>query len=85
MNEIPKPEYLFEVSEMTLQDLQLSSLDRSARQLKAAKIAWGEAVREAAIATVAQYFLEERRGILEMARKTMEGQTVLVFPERKTA
>lgn len=85
MNEIPSPEYLFDVSEMTLQDLQLSSFDRSARHLKAAKAAWNEAVREEAIALLAQYFLKGRGEILEKARLTLEGQAVLVFPERRRA
>lgn len=86
MNELPSPEMLFDVSEMTLQDLQLASLDRSARHLKAAKAAWNEAVREEAIALVAAYFFENRADILERARLTLESQTVLEFPQqRRTA
>lgn len=86
MNEIPKPEKLFEFSERTLQDLLMASRDRSARHLKAAKASWHEAVIEEAIAITAQYFLEHRAQMLEQARLTIEAQTVLEFPrERKTA
>lgn len=86
MNDIPDPEFLFDVSQTTLQDLQLASLDRSARHLKAAKANWNEAVREEAIALVAAYFFENRSQILERARLTLEAQAVLEFPrERKRA
>ena len=86
MNEIPKPEKLFDFSDQSLQDLQLASLDRSARHLKAAKAAWNEAVREEAIAIAAQYFLENRHQIVEQARLTMDIQVVLEFPQsRKSA
>jgi hypothetical protein len=86
MNEIPKPEELFGYSRTTLQDLQIASLDRAARALKAAKHSWNEAVREEAIAAVAAYFLEHREGMLEAARRTVEVQSVLEFPQgRKRA
>jgi hypothetical protein len=86
MNEIPKPEMLFELSRNTLQDLQIASLDRAARHLKQAKAAWNEAVREEAIGLLAAYFLEHRAGMLERARETIEMekvQTVLEFPQSR--
>jgi hypothetical protein len=83
LNEIPAPELLFDFSNHSLQDLQMASFDRSARNLKAAKSAWNEAVREEAIALVAAYFLEYREAMLEAARRTVEMQTVLEFPQAR--
>lgn len=77
---------MFDFSDRTLQDLQLASLDRSSRHLKAAKAAWNEAVTEQAIAMLARYFLEYRAAMLERMRDTIEVQSVLEFPqERKRA
>lgn len=86
MNEIPKPELLFDFSRNTLQDLQIASLDRAARHLKQAKLSWNEAVREEAIGLIAAYFLEHREGMLDRARATIElekVQTVLEFPQSR--
>jgi hypothetical protein len=86
MSEIPVPELLFDFSRTTLQDLQIASLDRAARSLKAAKAAWNEAVREEAIGLIAAYFLEHREAILENARRTIEVKAMLEFPQaRKSA
>src|SRR5437879_5298009 len=82
-NDLPKPELLFDLSKMTLGDLQMWSLDRSSRHLKAAKAAWHEAVREQATALLAAYFLEYRSEMLERARLTVEAQTVIEFPEAR--
>ena len=87
MSELPSPDLLFDFSDRTLQDLQLASLDRAARHLKAAKAAWSEAVSEQATAALARYFLEYRAAMLERMRETIEVQSVLEFPqqERKRA
>lgn len=86
MSDIPKPEVMFDFSDRTLMDLQLASLDRAARHLKAAKAAWHEAVTEQAIAVVARYFLDHRAAMLQTMRETIEVQSVLEFPqERKRA
>jgi hypothetical protein len=82
---LPSVESLFECSEQFLQDLQLASLDRGTRRLKAAKIEWNEAVNEFANAEVAAYLRAHREEILDMARRTVEAQTVLQFPARKSA
>lgn len=82
-DDMPKPELLFDLSKMTLGDLQMWSLDRSSRHLKAAKAAWHEAVREQATALLAAYFLEYRQQMLETARHTVEVQTVIEFPEAR--
>lgn len=79
---LPPLEYLFTCSEMSLQDLELASLDRGAQRLKAAKAEWNEAVSQFANAEVARYFRDHRREILEGARKSLE-QGVLAFPERR--
>lgn len=86
MNDIPSPEFLFDTSKNTLQDLQMASLDRAARHLKQAKHSWNEAVREEAIAVVAEYLLRYRDAMLERARATIEMeklQTVLEFPQSR--
>ena len=86
MSELPSPELLFDFSHRTLQDLQIASLDRAARSLKAAKAAWNDAVREEAIGLIAAYFVEHRDAILETARQTVEVKATLEFPSaRKSA
>lgn len=86
MSDLPKPELLFDFSDRTLQDLQIASLDRSARHLKAAKAAWNEAVSEQATALIARYFLEYRAAMIERMRDTIDVQSVLEFPQdRKRA
>lgn len=86
MSDLPIPELLFDFSRTTLQDLQIASLDRAARSLKAAKAAWNEAVREEALGLIAAYFIEHREAMLENARRTVEVKTTLEFPQaRKSA
>ena len=83
--EMPPLDWLFDCEGTTLQDLELSALDRGARFLKGAKADWNAAVSQMAIAEVARYFREHREEILEHARRTIETQTVLEFPSKKTA
>jgi hypothetical protein len=83
--EMPSIEWLLDCSETTLQDLELAALNRSARHMKAAKADWNAAVTQAATAELARYLRENRKAILELARKSLEGQAVIVFPERKRA
>ena len=78
-------EYLFESSQQSLCDLELASLNRGSQLLKAVKADWNAAVDEFANAAVARYFREHREEILDMARRTVETQSVIAFPERKTA
>lgn len=78
-------EWLFDCSNATLQDLELASLDRGAKHLKGAKADWNAAVTEIAKAEVARYFREHREEIMAHARRTIETQTVLEFPAKKTA
>ena len=78
-------EYLFESSQQSLCDLELASLNRGSQLLKAVKADWNAAVDEFANAAVARYFREHRTEILDMARRTVEGQHVIMFPERKSA
>jgi hypothetical protein len=78
-------EWLFDCSERTLQDLELSSLDRGAKFLKGAKTDWNAAVSEMAKAEVARYFREHRDEILAYARRAIEKQSVLEFPSKKLA
>jgi hypothetical protein len=76
---LPPLEYLFACSEMSLQDLELASLDRGAQRLKAAKAEWNEAVSQFANAEVARYFRDHRGEIIDTARRTLE-QGALEFP-----
>jgi len=78
-------EWLFDCSEATLQDLELSALDRGAKFLKGAKADWNAAISEMTTAEVARYFREHREEIMEVARRTIEMQTVLEFPSKRTA
>jgi hypothetical protein len=83
--EMPPIEWLLDCSDTTLQDLELAALNRSSRHMKAAKADWNAAVDQAATAELARYLREHREKILELARKSLEGQTVIAFPERKRA
>jgi hypothetical protein len=84
-NPLPPLEYLFECSVVSLQDLEMAALNRSANCLKRAKIEWDEAVAQREVAGVARWFIENRAHILKQARNTVDTQVVLVFPERKRA
>ena len=83
--EFPPLDWLFDCSDTTLQDLELAALNRSSRHMKAAKADWTAAVHQMATAELAKYLREHREEILELGRKSLEGQTVIPFPERKRA
>lgn len=84
--EMPPIEWLLDCSETTLQDLELAALNRSSRHLKAAKADWSAAVTQMATAELAKYLRKHRNEMLELARKSIEGQAVIEFPaERKRA
>lgn len=80
---LPSPDVLFGMSKTSLQDLLLAGWDRSSRHLKAARISWDEAVREQAIVLLAEYLLEYREAFLDQARRTIEPQSVLEFPQAR--
>lgn len=82
---LPSWEFLFTCSERSLRDLELACLNRQANCLKAAKEQWGEAVRQATAAELARLLIEQRDAMLAEARRTVEVQAVLEFPERKRA
>lgn len=82
---IPPLEYLFECSMNSLQELELAAMNRSARCMKAAKSEWQEALAQRECAGVARWLIENREEVLAMARRTLETQEVLVFPEKKRA
>lgn len=83
--DIPPIDWLLDVSDNTLMELQLAALNRSAKHTKASKAELQAAVTQAAIAEVAQYMREHRKEMLEIGRRTIEQQTVISFPERKRA
>jgi hypothetical protein len=83
MSDLPDPELLFDLSCASLQALQMSSLDRAARHLKAAKAEWNSAVREEAMGVLAEYFIAKREEILTRARATLDVQAALEFPSRE--
>ena len=81
----PPLEYLLECSLQSLRDLELAALDRSAQSLKRAKLELDEAVAQRELAGVARWLVENRAGILDAARRTLDAQAVLEFPQRKRA
>ena len=83
--DMPPIEWLFDVSNTTLGDLELAELDRGSKRLKAAKAEWNAAVEHFARAEAARYFRDHREEILEHARRTINTQAVLHFPEKKRA
>ena len=83
--EMPTIEWLFDCSDTTLQDLELASLNRAQRHMKALKADTEAAVNQLATAEVARYMREHREEMIEMARKTIEGQRVIPFPVRRRA
>jgi hypothetical protein len=82
---MPPLEWLLEVSKNSLGDLELAELDRGSKRLKAAKAEWNAAVEHFAKAEAARYFINHREELLELARRTIDTQTLISFPERKRA
>ena len=83
---LPPLEYLLECSEISLTDLELKSLERSANCLKRAKAEWMEGAAQREIAGIARWLIENRPALLEQARRTIEaehGQPVLEFPQAR--
>jgi hypothetical protein len=83
--EMPPVEWLFDVSSTTLADLELAELDRGSRRLKAAKAEWNAAVGHFAKAEAARYLRDHRLEVLELAKRTIDAQALLSFPEKKLA
>ena len=80
---LPSLEYLLECSEMSLRDLELAALDRAAQCKKRAKMELDESVAQQEAAGVARWLIDNRAGILDAARRTLDAQEVLPF--RKSA
>lgn len=83
--EMPPLDWLFDCSDTTLQDLELAALNRAQRHIKAVKADTDAAINQLATAELARYMRENREKILEIARRTIDGQAVLTFPARKRA
>ncbi len=83
--EMPPIEWLFDVSGATLGEYELAELDRGAKHLKAAKAEWNAAREHFAKADAIRYLMDHREEILELARRTVDSQAVLAFPEKKRA
>lgn len=83
---LPPLEYLLECSEISLSDLEMKALDRSAHCLKRAKSEWAESVAQREVAGIARWLIENRPALLEQARRTIEAesaQPVLQFPQTR--
>jgi len=80
---LPTLEYLFECSDQSLHDLELAALDRSAQCLRKAKEEWMEGAAQRESAGVARWLITNRAGILEMARRTVDAQTAIPFPQAR--
>lgn len=83
--EMPPLQWLFDISNATLGDLELAELDRGSKRLKAAKAEWNAAVEHFAKAEAARYFINHREELLELARRTIDTQALLQFPAKKRA
>ena len=85
MPSLPSLEYLLGCTTKSLQDLELSALNRSQQCIRAVKAEWEEAIDQREMAGVARWLIEHRPYLLEVARRTIEaenGQGVLGFPEK---
>jgi hypothetical protein len=83
---LPSVHDLFGLSRISLQDLVLTARDRASRHLKVAKTEWHAAVMEEATAVAAEYILQAKEELLDEARRTLEVQSAIEFPQiRKTA
>lgn len=83
--DLPPLDWLLGVSDNTLMDLQMASLNRGAKHLKSAKVEWNEAVKHMATAELAQYLREHRDEMREIILRNEAQQGVISFPERKRA
>lgn len=83
---LPSLDWLLFSSENSLQQMELSCLNRSQQCLRAAREEWEEAVAQREAAGVARWLIENRRELLKQASLTVEGsQGTIPFPARKTA
>src|SRR5947209_3358995 len=68
---MPDLDFLLKHSQMTLSELELSSLSRSSNALKRAKEEMDEAVAQREVAGVVRWLMENREVLLEAARRTI--------------
>lgn len=83
--DLPPLDWLMDVSLQSLADLELACLDRGSRHTKAAKAEWNAALKELTTAELARYLRDHREEILEIARRTIDQQSLISFPDRKRA
>lgn len=81
----PSLDFLLETSDRTIRELELAALDRHAQALKRAKLEMDEAIAQRELAGVCRWLIDNRAGILDAARRTVDLQVPLEFPQRKTA
>lgn len=81
----PPLEFLLESSDRTIRELELAALDRSAQALKRSKLEFDEALAQRELAGVARWLIENRAELLAFTRRTLDAQTAIPFPARRTA
>jgi hypothetical protein len=69
---LPSLEYLLTCSKMSLQDVEINSLNRAANCLKRARVEWNEAVSHREAAGVARWLIENREALLRQCSRTLE-------------
>lgn len=82
---LPPTEYLLSCSEMSLRDLELAALDRAAQARKRGRLENEQADANIELAGITRWLIENRAEILDTARRTLDLQVPLEFPQRKRA
>jgi len=78
---LPSPEYLLQSPKTSLQKMELAFLDQSAQHTKQAKMEDAEARKYAAMAEALRFLIDFKEVMLEEARKSIEMQSEIRFPE----
>lgn len=83
---LPPTEYLLSCSEMSLRDLELAALDRATQCRKRARLEHQEADAQIEIAAICRFLIDGGRAeLFAQARRTLDLQVPLEFPQRKRA
>jgi hypothetical protein len=69
---LPSLEYLLTCSKGSLQDVQLTNLNRAANCLKQARIEWNEACAHREAAGVALWLINNREALLQQCSRSLE-------------
>ena len=76
---MPSLEYLLTCSGNSLEQAELSALNRAGNCMKAAKLEWEQAVAWREVAGVARWLIENRDKLLAEARRSLEAHAIETF------